>query len=127
MHEEHKVETRPNKETVPLLPETPWNVRIIFQEAAHKVEAHLCKDAKEESKERHQVCKEVHERHKVEAEVDNKECPSWPRDPPRWIRCGPHRKVLGKDNMPEEMAEVVVVRDAAAVAEAVVAVVVKIT
>ena len=125
MHEEHKVEARLNRETMPVLPETHWNPKMMSHEAVHKVEADLCKDAKEESKERHQVCKEVHERHKVEAEVDNKECPSGPRDPPRWIRCGPHRKVLGKEKMPEEMAEVVVVRDAAAVAEAVVAVVVK--
>ena len=82
MHEEHKVEAKLNKERMPVLPERPWNLKMIFHDPVHKVEADLCKDAKEESKERHQVCKEVHEVHKVEAEVDNKGCPSCPRDPP---------------------------------------------
>ena len=81
MHEEHKVEARLNKETMPLLPETPWNLKMIFQEPVHKVEADQCKDAKEESKERHQVCKEVHQVHKVEAELYKVRMPVLPERP----------------------------------------------
>ena len=63
---------------MPVLPERPSNLKMIFHERVHEVEADLCKVAETESKERHQVCKEVHEVHKVEAELDNIRMPVLP-------------------------------------------------
>ena len=52
---------------MPVLPERPSNLKMIFDERVHKVEADLCKVAEAEHKELHQVRKEVHQVHKVEA------------------------------------------------------------